>query len=142
MTTTNGMRYFLRHAFGLLVMVACLNGLAYEANAQNGLVIPTTHPRVWWTPERLQQARTWWSSHSFTPDSDDPWGNAFRYVMTGETQYGQAAVNMLMNFTISQSELDGVASDDYRWNDWVPVVYDWCYNVMTPTQRVYIHGEI
>jgi hypothetical protein len=44
--------------------------------------------------------------------------------MTGNTTYGQAAINLLMNFTISNSELASVASDNYRWNDWVPVVYD------------------
>ena len=125
---------FLRHTVRILVMVTCLQGIVHEVRAQDGLVIPTTHPRVWWTPERLQQARAWWSSHSFTPTSDDPWGNAFRYVMTGEAQYGQAAVNLLMNFTIAQSELDGAASDNYRWNDWVPVVFDWCHDLMTPTQ--------
>ena len=134
MFTTNCLRSFLHHTIRLLVIVACLGGFAYQANAQDGLVIPTTHPRVWWTPERLQQARVWWSSHSFTPHSDDPWELAFAYVMTGNTQYGQAAVNLLMNFTISQDELDRVASDTYRWSPWVPIVYDWCYNLMTPTQ--------
>ena len=54
--------------------------------------------------------------------------------MTGNTTYGNIAVNLLMNFTIPQCELDGVASDTYRWNQWVPIVYDWCYNLMTPTQ--------
>ena len=54
--------------------------------------------------------------------------------MTGNTTYGNIAVNLLMNFTIPQSELDGVASDTYRWNQWVPIVYDWCYNLMTPAQ--------
>ena len=50
--------------------------------------------------------------------------------------------SMLMNFTISQSELDGVASDNYRWNDWAPVVFDWCHDVMTSNAAVYLHGEV
>ena len=99
-----------------------------------GLNVPTNHQRIWWTPARIQTAKTWWAKHSFVPDPSDPWGNAFAYVVTGNTQYGNTAVNLLMTFTISQSELDGVASDNYRWNDWVPVVYDWCYDLMTPTQ--------
>ena len=99
------------------------------------LAIPTTYPRIWWTPQRLQQAKAWWATHSFVPSSSDPWGNAFAYVMTGNAAYGQAAVTLLMNFTISSSELAGTASDNYRWNDWVPVVYDWCHDLMTPAQR-------
>ena len=108
----------------------------------DGLAIPTTHPRVWWTPQRLQQAKAWWATHSFTPKADDPLGNAFAYLMTGNTAYGQTAVNSLMNFTISSSELAGVASDNYRWNDWVPVVYDWCHDLMTSTQQSHLHGEV
>ena len=53
--------------------------------------------------------------------------------MTGNTTYGNIAVNLLMNFHLAASELVGV-SDNYRWNQWVPIVFDWCYNLMTPTQ--------
>nr|WP_210420245.1 Ig-like domain-containing protein [Aquisphaera giovannonii] len=108
---------------------------ASTSTAPSGsLNIPTNHQRIWWTPERIQRAKAWWAKNSFVPASDDAWGNAFAYVMTGNAQYGNAAVSLLMNFTISQSELDGVASDNYRWNDWVPVVFDWCYSAMTPSQ--------
>ena len=130
MSKRERIRCFLRHTLRILVMVACLQGIVHEAKAQDGLIIPTTHPRLWWTPERLQQARTWWSSHSFTPSSGDAQGNAFAYLMTGNTSYCQTAISSLMNFTIAQSELDGVASDNYRWNDWVPVVFDWCHDLV------------
>jgi len=54
--------------------------------------------------------------------------------MTGNVNYANIAINLLMNFQISSSELSCTASDYYRWDDWAPIVYDWCYAVMTPTQ--------
>src|SRR5262249_16451148 len=106
-----------------------------DAGPGMGLDVPLSHPRVWFTSVTLAQAQKWYATHPFTPATDDPWGNALRYVLTGEAQYAQTAVQPLRNFTISQSELDGVASDTYRWGDWLPVVYDWCYDVMTPQQQ-------
>jgi hypothetical protein len=100
-----------------------------------GLIIPTEHPRLWWTPERLQQSRDWYHQNPFTPRDGNAWENVFVYMVTGDLQYGRAAVQMLMNFTISEQELAGVASDNYRWADWVAPVYDWTYDLMTPSQR-------
>ena len=55
--------------------------------------------------------------------------------MTGNATYGQVAVTALMNWTISADELSGGSQvNTYRWGDWVPVVFDWCYNLMTPSQ--------
>ncbi|HEV3202997.1 MAG TPA: hypothetical protein VGY77_01380 [Gemmataceae bacterium] len=99
------------------------------------LVIPADHPRLWWTPKRLDSAVNWYSKNPFTPRIDDTWGNAFVYVVTGNSYYGQIAVNNLMNFYISDQELQGVASDTYRWSDWVPVVYDWTHDLMTDFQQ-------
>ena len=103
------------------------------------LNVPTNHQRIWWTPSRIAIARNWWSTHSFVPLTDGDtstiaWQNMFAYIITGNKTYGNFVVNLLMNFTISQSSLDGVASDTYRWNDWVPVAYDWCYDLMTSDQ--------
>ncbi len=56
------------------------------------------------------------------------------YVATGNTQDGMVAVNALLSFSVPLSDLQGVASNTYRWDPWVPVVFDWCYNLMTPTQ--------
>ena len=65
----------------------------------------------------------------------DPLGNAFVYQMNGNTTYGNRAVSALLSFGIDPAELAGTQSNAYRWGDWVPVVYDWCYNLMTPSQR-------
>jgi len=101
----------------------------------NGLTVPHAHGRLWFTPDRLARARQYYATHPFTPRTDDPQGNALRFLMTGETSYAQVAINALMSFTISDSELAGTASNTYRWNDWVPVVYDWLYDQLTTAQR-------
>ncbi|HZL36087.1 MAG TPA: hypothetical protein VFC78_12295, partial [Tepidisphaeraceae bacterium] len=102
----------------------------------DGLTIPVAHARLWWTPARLQQAKVWYAANPFTPRANDPMNNALAYVLTGNTAYAQNAINSLMNFTIRQSELDSAAaSNDYRWNDWVPVVFDWCHDQMTAAQQ-------
>lgn len=110
--------------------------------ATYGLNIPTAHPRIWWTPERIARARTWYQSNPFTPRSDDPMGNATRCVLTGEATYCQAAVNYAMNQLCSNAACNssdpnfGVAADDARWEgENVITVFDWCYAHFTPTQR-------
>jgi len=126
-----------------IVICVLLFLLATFLYLQNGIIpvaaqelaIPQTHPRVWWTSENLIQAKQWYATHPFNPAIGDPWGNALRYVLTGETNYARNAINSLMSFTISDYELNGLASNNYRWNDWVPVVFDWCYNDMTPEER-------
>ena len=101
----------------------------------HGLDIPTGHPRLWLTPDRLAQARSWYTTHPFTPSTSDPWGNALSYQLSGNLTHAQRAVDMLMAFRVPAGQLTGVASDVYRWDDWVPVVYDWCHDRMTPAQR-------
>ena len=105
------------------------------ASILSSLTIPTSlGDRIWWTPARIQAAKAWWATNSYVPASTDAEGNAFAYVMTGNTKYGMTAVNLLLSFSISAGELEYVASDTYRWSPWVPIVFDWCYNLMTPTQ--------
>lgn len=98
-----------------------------------GLEIPTTRPRLWWTPERLAQARAWHASNPVTPRDNDHLGKAFRYVMTGEAGYARAAIDYAMSVTVRTS---GVASNEARWHgEEVILIYDWCYDRMTPAER-------
>src|SRR5262252_7643187 len=59
------------------------------------LTIPTGHPHLWWTPERITRARAWVQAHNFQPDSSDPLAQAFAYVATGNTTYAQNAITWL-----------------------------------------------
>ncbi len=121
-------------ARALALLVAAFSMAIPLASAAE-LAIPTGHPRLWWNAARLTRARQWYAANPFTPSSGAAFGNALRYVLTGEQAYARNAIAALMSFTISDAELKGVASDNYRWNDWVPVVFDWTYDAMTAQER-------
>jgi hypothetical protein len=99
------------------------------------LTIPRTHPRLWWSKDRLALAKKWYAKNPFTPKNNDPLANALRYVLTGEGASAQAAIKVLMSFSIPDERLRQVSVDYYRWAGWVPVVYDWTFNALTPDQR-------
>lgn len=104
----------------------------------DGITIPTTHPRLWWNTARLAQAKTWWSTNSFTPASDDPLGNAFAYLMTGNTAYAQTAINWLVAYQFPPEGVTptAIGCDVCRWDgETLMLVYDWCYDQMTAAQR-------
>jgi hypothetical protein len=109
-----------------------MTALAGKPSPQ-ALSIPQAHPRLWWTPARLARARKWCADNSFTPT--EIWGYALCYVVNGDKKAGKTAVAALLEFTVPEAQLKGVASDVYRWTDWVPVVYDWCHAAMTEAQR-------
>src|SRR5207237_747198 len=100
-----------------------------------GLAIPREHPRIWWTPERLDQAKRWYARHRFVPKPADPWDNALCYAITHAQRYARNAIDALLGFKIAEDRLQTVASNAYRWTDWVPVVYDWTYDAMTAAER-------
>src|SRR5438045_3460779 len=84
---------------------------------------PSVHQTLWFgqgtnQTTRINELKNWYSTNGSTPASDDALGNAMAYVATGNKTFAQNAINQLMAFTISSSELNGVASDNYRWNDW------------------------
>jgi hypothetical protein len=108
---------------------------AVRGLAAKDLVIPRSHPRIWWTPERLARARTWFGAHPFQPRANDPGESAMCYLLTGQQRYAQVAINALLKFEISERELKPVACNKYRWSDWVPLVFDWVHDAMTPAQR-------
>ncbi len=115
-----------------------------------GMTIPTrtNAPRLWFTAATLAAAQSWYTANQpygamsgGVPNSTDPQGNAFVYLMTGNTTCGMIAVNYVLTTTIVAAELTSAqfdAVDDYRWYPWVPIVFDWCYALFTPEQRALI----
>lgn len=96
--------------------------------------LPVRHPRIWWTQERLAQARQWWADprNQFTPRADDGIGNAFVYMMTGDTENASAAIDWMLSYNreglISQNEA--------RWvGEQCILIYDWLYDLLTGEQR-------
>lgn len=121
---------------GLLGLAAALPARRAPAQANEsalGFQVPAGHPRIWWTPERLAQARAWYAANPFNPRRDDYLGQAFRYVMTGEASYARSAIDYAMTVTFDTS---GTASDGARWyGEIVILTYDWCYDQMTSAER-------
>jgi hypothetical protein len=108
-----------------------------------GMTIPTAHPRLWFDAARLSRARTWLAAHPFSPNSsEDYWGGYAENAMLGllnnnSTGACTAAINWAMGDGLSQMTVTGgVACDSCRWTgEQVILVYDWCYDYFTPTQR-------
>jgi methionine-rich copper-binding protein CopC len=131
----NGVKDASGYTMGSAMTWSFTTAPASLASILNTLSIPTTPgDRIWWTPARIQQAKAWATQNSYVPGANNPEDEAFLYVATGNTQAGIAAVNALMSFSVTADELQSVASNNYRWDPWVPVVFDWCYNLMTPAQ--------
>jgi len=107
-------------------------------NPPSGFTIPTAHPRLWWTPARINQAKTWFATHPFSRggSADWPMKAAFLYLLTGNASEARAAIDWAVAYTLPQNELNGVSSDNARWNgENVIAVYDWCHDQMTATER-------
>jgi hypothetical protein len=100
------------------------------------LDIPSGHPRLWWTADRLAAAKTWVHDNAFTPSSDDPLELSLDYVLNGNVTSARAAIDQLMALDIP---LSGTASDPFRWyGEWAIVTYDWCFDQMTSSERATI----
>jgi PKD repeat protein len=102
----------------------------------HGFTIPTAHPRLWWTPARVNAASAWLAAHPFTPGSGNYVDVAFKHVVTGADC--SVAVNWAANWTPSPGQVTptAVGSDDMRTTgETVLLVYDWCFDQFTPAQR-------
>jgi hypothetical protein len=137
MGLTNGSHTVVARARDMAGNVSTSAVAAFNVNraiTPNTLSIPTTHPRLWWTPERLKQARAWYAAHPFTPRADDYVGQAFRYVITGEASYARAAITRAMSITVDPTRTSG--ANEIRWSgEQVIFTYDWCYDQMTEQER-------
>jgi Secretion system C-terminal sorting domain len=121
---------------GLLLFV--LAG-AYGQSAATGFTIQTAHPRLWFNTDRLAKAKTFYAaSPGSVPTNQDPIGNAYRYVMTGQANYATAAINWLVAKQLPAGQVlpTAIGCDECRYyGEAAALVYDWCYDKMTPTQR-------
>lgn len=103
-----------------------------------GFSVPVDHPRLWWTTERLELAKTWYGTHPFTPSSSDSFGNAFRYVLTGESAYARKAIDLIINLELPPGQVlpTAIGCDYCRWEgENAVIVFDWCYDQMNEGER-------
>lgn len=125
----------LRVACMLVVCIGAQVPATPQSTVDHGaaLTIPTTHPRLWLTGERLGRARAWYRQHGVLPRRDDYLGYAFRYAMTGDQRAARYAIDYALSVTLDTS---GVASNAARWyGEVVILTYDWCYDQMSAAER-------
>jgi len=140
---TKGRRLVNFGRLGFLALTVVWLSLPITAQSQvNGLSIPSGHPRIWWTPERISRAQQWYAANPFNPGTPGPNNehrsleNAFVSIVTGNQSYCRAAIDWAMTVMIPQGQLDGVSSDDARWyGEYVVLTFDWCYSALTASEK-------
>jgi hypothetical protein len=109
----------------------------------NGFSIPRAHPRLWWTPTRLAQARTWLADHPFTPGATDYLHVAWKHVVAGTDCSPAVAWAMNHQVPARQYSANANGSDIARWTgEDAFIVYDWCHDQLTSEQRLAFLGNI
>jgi len=112
-------------------------------NAIDGLIIPASHPRLFWNAAKLAQAQQWWAGHSYTPNSTnpnpfDPYDTLFACEMSNNQSWCSAQINWAVNMS-ETSCYQSVGCDSMRvYGEAVMLTYDWLYAQMTPAQRTSI----
>lgn len=105
-----------------------------EANAPevfDGITIPRSHPRLWWTPARIATAKN--KGASFNARDDDHISMAARCFIKNDNHACSAAVQYAMNLDV---KTESVSSDAARYfGEALILTFDWCYNSFTPQQR-------
>ncbi len=124
----------MKRAFVLAAaLVVCLaaGGVGLE-----DLEVRTDRPRIWFTPERLEALRGKFETDPIAINEHDAGARALRYVLTGNAEDARYAIDYILDFDVSEEVLrEAPASDEYRWEAMVPVIYDWCHDEMTGEQR-------
>lgn len=114
----------------------------------HGLAIPVDHPRIWFTPERLAMARSWWKTHSFTPIAAGGYyffEAAFAHLASNgalscRTVYPDDKTSAIA-FALTNPATAG--QDEARWyGDLVIAIYDWCYDELTDKEKTQLQSDI
>jgi hypothetical protein len=113
-------------------------------SATNGLVIPTTRPRLWFTASNIEAARDRYAASPFTPytpvnDDQDALENATAAILTRNATNANTWARNAIAWGLAQTQaivMSGVASDNARWiGETIVLIYDWCYPWMTAGER-------
>jgi hypothetical protein len=114
------------------------SGISCEPVQSGALTIPTTHPRLFWTPERLASARAYFVTHPFSaPVSvgapDQALDAALHGLLTDAPASCRRAIDWALGVTF---DCPGVACDPARWDgEGAIVTFDWCHAQMTEAER-------
>ncbi len=112
----------------------------------------TTHPRMWLTPARLSQLKTYAAQNTLRWQNLQTFANkeltdsnadefsvaplALCYQVTGNTAYAKRAIQLMVGIAVSSNDISG--DSHYGYRSTIPEVtagYDWCFDQMTVAQR-------
>ncbi|QSQ17050.1 DNRLRE domain-containing protein [Myxococcus landrumensis] len=103
------------------------------------LNIPTTHPRIWFTGNRLARAQAHFAQNPYTPATnvqgpDQAIDAAMHSLITGSAASCRAAITWAVNTQVTVAETSA-ASDPARWyGEAVILTYDWCFAHLLPAE--------
>jgi hypothetical protein len=109
----------------------------------HGFTISEAHPRLWFTPARLAQARRWLADHPFTPAPSDHLHIAWKHAVAGADC--SRAIEWALHEQVPERQFSPRAngSDVARWNGLTAaLIYDWCHDQLTPGQRTDLLGNV
>ncbi|WXH27083.1 hypothetical protein WA016_00994 [Myxococcus stipitatus] len=103
------------------------------------LNIPTTHPRIWFTGNRLARAQAHFAQNPYTPATnvqspEQAIDAAMHSLITGTAASCRAAITWAVNTQVPVSEAS-IASDPARWYGEAAILtYDWCFPHLLPAE--------
>ena len=117
-----------------LAPVACIALLAStlpQPASCAAVDVPASRPRIWYgNAARLQQARTYYASHPFSPGNGDPAGKALRGLITGDVGDCTSAARYVRDWQASPGP--GAFRDEIRSEgEDLLLMYDWCHDQLT-----------
>jgi len=122
------MRDVLLSFLALFTMLTCTAGSAVE------LQIPGSHPRLWFgNSVRLQQARTYFQNHPFSPGSSDFYEKALRGLLTGALTDCSPAAHYMRDWQASAG-IGGFRDDIRQQGEDLLLMYDWCHASLTAAE--------
>jgi hypothetical protein len=101
------------------------------------LNISDIHPRIYLTPSSLAELKTraiganlrWTQLKDYADaDDDNMHADALVYQITGQASYGNQAVNQALSMIAESNDWSTKAGE-------IAVVYDWCYSLLTASQK-------
>ncbi|TRY31405.1 hypothetical protein [Aliiglaciecola sp. M165] len=114
--------------------------------------ISPSHPRLLFTQDNMNELRDWHSKNPFEPGNIlipgysgfDPSGNAFKYLLTGESRYADIAIEGMYRAAEEiYSELNLKTCNTCRWYGEETILsFDWLYDYMSAEQRNYIASRL
>lgn len=131
------MKAFCGTVVAFVIIALFASAFAGEAGVE-GMRIRADRPRIWLTPERVEALKAKYEKDPANRaiSGNSPGASALRWVLTGSKDDARTAIDYIMKFDLSDEVLfKDVASDRYRWEAMIPVIYDWCHDEMTAKQR-------